>query len=97
VGVAGLAVGGIFGGLSLAAHQSYEQHCGSRAALPQGICDSTGSSGHTDAVLKGNLSTWFFVGGGVLTAAGLTMTFLAPPGKPTVALGPGSMAISGVF
>jgi hypothetical protein len=97
VGVAGLAVGGIFGGLSLAAHQNYEQHCGPRAGFAQGICDATGYSGHADAVLKGNLSTWFFVGGGVLTAAALAVTFLAAPGTPAVGLGPGSMTISAAF
>jgi hypothetical protein len=97
VGLAGLAAGGIFGALSLAAHQSYEQHCGSRVGYPPGVCDSIGYSGHSDAVLKGDLSTWFFVGGGVLTAAGLTVALFAGPGGPTVGVAPGLVTIRGTF
>ncbi len=97
VGLAGLAAGGIFGALSLAAHQSYEQHCGPRVGYAQGVCDSVGFAGHSDAVVKGDLSTWFFVGGGVLTAAGFAVAVLAAPGSPTVGVAPGFVTVRGTF
>ncbi len=99
VGVAGLIVGGIFGALSVSAHNSYEQNCGSNIGAPAGFCNAQGVSGQSDAASKGTLSTVFFVGGGVLAAGGAVLFFTAPrgAGATQVGVGPGSVVVSGRF
>jgi hypothetical protein len=100
VGLAALITGGIFGGLSIAAHNSYEQHCGSNlgSGVPSGQCDATGVSGQSDASTKGTISTVFFVAGGIAAAAGAVTYLIAPKGHHVeVGVGPGSIAVRGQF
>jgi hypothetical protein len=98
VGVAGVAAGAVFGILASSAKSDYEAHCGSSIHQPAGACDSTGISGHQDASTKATLSTAFFVGGGVLVAAGAVVFFTAPKAAGTsVGVGPGSVTLAGRF
>jgi hypothetical protein len=98
VGVAGVAAGAVFGLLASSAKSDYEAHCGSNIHQPAGACDSTGISGHQDASTKATLSTAFFVGGGVLVAAGAVVFFTAPKAAGTsVGVGPGSVTLAGRF
>jgi hypothetical protein len=101
VGVASLAAGGILGGLSMAAHSSYEKDCGSHlgAGVPSDLCNADGVSGEKDAATKGMLSTIFFIGGGVLGATGAVLFFTASKGGTTtqVGVGAGSVVLTGEF
>jgi hypothetical protein len=99
VGLASLVAGAIFGGLSLAAHRSYQNNCGSNIGAPAGFCNAQGVSGESDAALKGTLSTAFFIGGGVVTVAGAVLFFTAPKkgASAQVGLGLGSLVLKGQF
>jgi len=94
VGVLGLGIGAFFG-LRAASKQS-------EAGCPNNVCDP--SNGGRPESLKeaqsaGNLSTLFFVGGGVLAGGGLAMYLLAPrsPAGPAArvrpVVGPNAAAI----
>ena len=101
IGLASLAAGAVFGGLSLVAHNSYEKNCGSNLnpPAPAGTCTMQGVTGESDAALKGNLSTAFFIAGGVVTVAGAVLVFTAPKSgtNAQVGLGLGSILMSGQF
>ncbi len=100
VGAASVIAGAVFGGLSMSAHSSYEQNCGSSIGAPAGECNAQGVSGQSDAATKGTLSTVFLVGGGVALAAGAVLFFTAPKATPAsvqVGAGLGSVAIQGRF
>jgi hypothetical protein len=99
VGLAGLVTGAVFGLLAASAKNDYEEHCGSSIKAPAGQCDSTGLSEHSDAATKATVSTVLFVGGGALTAAGLTLWFTGAPGGPraSVAVTPGGALLRGEF
>jgi hypothetical protein len=99
VGVAGLALGGIFGALSIGAHGSYEKNCGSNIGAPPGQCNATGVTGESDAATKGTISTIAFVGGGVMVAAGAVLFLTAPAhaSSPEIGMGPGSVFLRGRF
>jgi hypothetical protein len=99
VGLASLAAGAIFGGLSMAAHGSYEKNCGTNIGAPAGLCNSQGVSGESDAATKGTLSTVFFIAGGVATVAGAALFFTSPkgPASSQVGVGPGSLVVKGQF
>jgi hypothetical protein len=98
VGVASLAAGAIFGGLSMAAHGSYENDCGGKIGAPAGFCNHQGVSGESDAATKGTLSTIFFLAGGVAAAAGAAVFFTAPRGDAMqVGVGPGAVVVKGRF
>jgi hypothetical protein len=100
VGVASLAAGAIFGGLSMAAHGSYEKNCGSQIGAPAaGLCNSQGVSGESDAATKGTLSTIFFIAGGVATVAGAVFFFTSPKGVASTQVGVGmeSVVVKGQF
>jgi hypothetical protein len=94
VGVAGLITGGVFGGLSMSAHNTYELNCGSNIGAPPGQCNAQGVSGESDAATKGTIATALLIGGGVLTAAGAAWYFLAPSGPKSVQVGVGLGAIT---
>jgi hypothetical protein len=85
VGVAGLAVGGVFGILALSQNASANSgHCGgSLGGANQ--CDPTGVSLRSQAVSYGNVSTVAFIAGGVLAAGGATLWLVAPSGHVQVA------------
>jgi hypothetical protein len=99
VGVAGLIAGGVFGALTISAHDAYEQDCGGNIGAPPGQCTPQGFRGEGDAANKGNLATGFFIAGGVATAAGVVWYFLAPSGKNGVRAGieMGGVVLSGAF
>jgi hypothetical protein len=99
VGLVALGAGAVFGLLSLSAHQSYEQNCGSKINAPAGFCTQTGVDGESDAATKGTLSTIFFIGGGALTAAGGVLFLVAPKGTVNAQVGvaPGGIAVRGWF
>jgi hypothetical protein len=99
VGLAGVVAGGIFGVLSISAHNNYENNCGSKAGLPSGDCNTAGVSGENDAAAKGNLSTGFFIGGGIVTVVGAALFLFAPsgPAGAQVGVGPGSVVVAGRF
>jgi hypothetical protein len=99
IGVASLAAGAIFGGLSMAAHGSYEKNCGSHIGAPAGLCNAQGVSGESDAATKGTLSTVFFVAGGVATVAGAALFFTSPKGAANTQVGVGveSVVVKGQF
>jgi hypothetical protein len=101
IGLVSLAAGAVFGGLSLVAHSNYEKNCGSNLnpPAPADQCTMQGVTGETDAALKGNLSTAFFIAGGVVTAAGAVLVFTAPKSgtNAQVGLGLGSILMKGQF
>jgi hypothetical protein len=73
VGVAGLAVGGVYGLLALSKKNESDPDC-----LGQKCSTPTATELHNDAVRAGNLSTTFFVAGGVVTAASLALLLSLP-------------------
>jgi len=99
VGLAALAVGGIFGVLTMSAHNNYEQHCGAAIGAPAGSCDERGVVGESDATSKGTLSTIFFAGGAVAAAAAVILFVTAPKGTrgARVGVGPGGVIVGGRF
>jgi hypothetical protein len=98
VGAASIVTGAIFGGLSIAAHSNYEKYCGANIGAPAGQCMSPGLNGEKDAATKGNLSTAFFVVGGLALAAGAGLFFLAPASAGAqVGIGPGMFVMKGRF
>jgi hypothetical protein len=99
VGIAGLIAAGVFGGLSLSAHRSFTQHCGSNIGAAANECDAIGISGQQDAESKGNIATGFLVGGGVATAVGLALFVLGSTSKTDVhvGVGPTGFAVIGRF
>jgi hypothetical protein len=99
VGAASVIAGAIFGGLSLAAHGSYERDCGSNVGAPRGFCTSQGVSGESEAATKGTLSTLFFVAGGVAATAGAIVFLTAPRANatPQVGIGLATVVMGGRF
>jgi hypothetical protein len=99
VGVASLAAGAILGGLSIAAHSSYEKNCGNNIGAPAGLCNSQGVNGESDAATKGTLSTIFFIAGGVAGVAGGALFFasLKGPARTQVGVGVDSVIVKGRF
>jgi hypothetical protein len=75
VGVAGLAMGGIAGGIALGKHASLAPSCpGGHCLNQQSAVDSYN--------LAGNISTAGFVVGGVLAATGVVLLVTAPRKRP---------------
>jgi hypothetical protein len=91
-GIAGLGVGAYFGVLSLDRHRDAEPHCSGN------VCDATGVSLRNDARQAGNAATVALAAGGALLLGGVITFAMAPRAsdyRPTVAVGPGSLMISG--
>ncbi len=96
VGAAGIVAGAIFGAFA------FSTWADARDACPANRCSSQDGIDASDrAHLWGNLSTGFFVAGGVLAAAGAVMLFTAPKRHVALALTPrgdGALfALSGAF
>jgi hypothetical protein len=70
VGAAGLAAGGAFGIASILQHDSAAKACPTTPCTTQDGVDSK-----SNAIVYGNVSTWSFVGGGVLAATGAIVFF----------------------
>jgi hypothetical protein len=101
VGVAGLAVGGIFGAVALSKNsQANSGHCGGSLGSAN-QCDATGVDLRSSAVSAGNVSTIGFVAGGVLLATGATLFLIAPSGHvqaaPAVGTSGGGVIVRGDF
>ena len=96
-GVAGLAVGGVMGGLAMGKQSDAEDGC------PNGRCSAEGNEARSSAGTFADVSTAMFIAGGVLAAAGVVIIIVAPKGggeeTPTAALhvAPGSFGIVGGF
>jgi hypothetical protein len=99
LGVAGLAVGTIFGFQTKSKWSAAEKHCDGR------FCDPEGVSLAADAKTNGNVSTVAFAIGGVALVAGGVLWFLAPSTSPapSVSLAPeigagrGGVSVRGRF
>jgi len=74
LGVAGLAVGTVFGLQAISRNNDSKADCDAMS-----VCGPTGLSARHDAQSAGNVSTVAFVAGGVLVAGGATMFVLAKP------------------
>jgi hypothetical protein len=74
IGVAGLAVGGVFGGLAFSATSSAKALCKGTACSPAAGDDIARSK------LYGNVSTGAFIAGGAVAVTGLVLTIVAPGG-----------------
>ncbi|HWP07689.1 MAG TPA: hypothetical protein VNN72_18185 [Polyangiaceae bacterium] len=96
VGLAGLAAGGIFGYLTIAAKHRQTDNCSSQTKCPD---YETASDAHEDAKTFGTISTVAFIAGGAATVAGAVLVLTAKPthsgvGRPGLALRP-SVAAGG--
>jgi hypothetical protein len=95
VGVAGLAVGGIFGGLALSSWNSASSECPSAKS-----CSGQAINDHNSAGTSASVSNVGFIAGAVLLAGGLTVYFTAPKDRApaaSVGVGPGSVIVGGRF
>lgn len=82
VGIAALAAGAVFGLRAKKLDSDSTKHGDCSASG----CDAHGLSLNHDARKAGNLSTAFFIGGGVLVAAGITLVVVgAPHADPSTA------------
>lgn len=72
IGVAGLAVGGVFGALALSDNNDAKARCLGT------VCDSQGYTETADAKHAATASTIAFVAGGAITAAGLVLLITSP-------------------
>jgi hypothetical protein len=94
VGVAALAVGGVFGGLAIS--KKNNSGCTSK-----GVCPPADAQNWRDAGTAASTSTILFVAGGVFVAGGLAMWFLAPSSKvqaaPAVGTNGGGIVVRGTW
>jgi hypothetical protein len=98
--VAGLALGSVFGALTMEEVARQHSDCASPASCPR---RSNALSDHSSATTDSLVSSVAFAAGGALLAAGLTLFFTARPSDERRASGivlipgPGSMSLSGRF
>jgi len=95
VGLAGVALGAVFGGLTFSAASAVNNDCPNHRD-----CSSQTLRDHANAVTFGTVSDVGFIAGGVLVATGLTLYFTAPNGpSPTVGLDvePAGFRLTGRF
>jgi serine/threonine-protein kinase len=95
VGVAGLAVGGVFGLVSKSKHDDADTHC--KLGPSGNACDATGVSLDADAVSAGNISTVAFGAGAAALVTGVVLWLTAPsPSSVTVGVGPAPRGAAGL-
>ncbi len=82
VGVAGVAVGAIFGALALS--EDTQSFC---SPTDTSTCTPAGASARSDAHTFAHVSTAGFVAGGVLLAGGVVLLATAPRAKAATAVG----------
>jgi hypothetical protein len=95
VGLAGVAVGAVFGIVASSSWSKADKACPSHAG-----CSASATSDRSSAVTDATVSTVGFIAGGVLAAAGVTLFLVAPRSTaPAVGLQvrPGGLAINGTF
>lgn len=102
-GVAGLAVGSIFGLVTLSEYNTSNSAAGGGCKSGSSVC-ATSTDERDTAYRNGNVSTVAFVVGGLGLATGAVLWFTAPRSsstptrdQPSVAMGPGSLLVRGVF
>ncbi len=78
VGIAGLAVGSVFGVLTIDKKNVTDEHC-------KPGCDGTGSAAQADGRTFGAVSTVSFIAGAVLLAGGVTLIVLSPKAEKKTA------------
>ena len=94
VGVAGIIVGGIFGGLAIGKKNDAAPNCTSDFSR----CNSAGKASVDDAMTFGTISTIGFIAGGVLAATGITIFLVAPKSAHvTAAFSPFGATLRGTF
>jgi hypothetical protein len=93
VGVAGIAVGTVFGLKSKSKHDDAVGHCGDLG------CDAQGVTLRSDAISAGNVSTVAFIAGAVGLVGGVLLwsTAKGPDSGTQVGLGLGSVLVRGAF
>jgi hypothetical protein len=98
VGLAGIAVGGIFGGIALSNKTSGSSHC-----VGSGVCDQDGFNSMQNSRRAATVSDIAFSAGGALLLTGLVLVVTAPrrgSTTATIAIGPvslGSWATGGLL
>lgn len=96
VGIAGLVVGGVFGGLAIGKKNDAVPLC-----LPDfSKCTTAGKASVDDAMTFANVSTVAFIAGGVLAAVGLTIFLVAPHAKEqkvSLVVSPFGASLGGVW
>jgi hypothetical protein len=101
VGVAGIAVGSVFGLMSISQKNQQQSACGSTPSCT-GTDHAQAVSDHASAVTDGLVSTVGIVAGGALLVGGAVLFFAVPgPGDvqvtPSVGAGGGGLSLSGSF
>lgn len=104
VGVAGLAVGGVFGMLTISEKNKQVDACGSPCSAAS---HAEGSTDRSNALTDGTISTAAFVAGGALLVGGAVLFFTAAPSSrqpatglvvtPSVGPGGGALLLRGAF
>ncbi len=95
VGVAGVIVGGLFGGLAIGKKNDASPMCTSDFSR----CTSAGKALVDDAMTFATISTIGFIAGGILAAAGVVVFVIAPKSKEAVSVSfaPSGFTIGGAF
>jgi hypothetical protein len=86
VGIAGVAVGAVFGLRALSLRSDASQNCNA----DRSVCTSEGAADLNRARTSANISTMAFIAGGALLAGGTVLILTAPSadaGRPSVAVG----------
>ena len=96
-GLAGLAVGGVFGALALG-----KDHAATNAGCDASTCPTAaGLQDTSDALMLARVSTWSFVVGAVVAAGGVTLWLTAPKTATAtsawIAPAPGGAVLGGSF
>lgn len=91
LGAAGLATGLVAGWMTMSAKVDADDHC------PRTGCDADGLSAQREGKTWSTVSTAAFIGGGVLTAAGLGILLFGPSSRGAVGLGPGTVSYGATF
>ncbi len=95
VGLAGVAVGTVFGLQSMSKKADADRHCDGDRCFT-----TTGVELREDAITAGNVSTVAFIVGAAGLAGGAVLWFTAPESKErelAVTIGPGALALRGTF
>ncbi|HEY6463680.1 MAG TPA: hypothetical protein VIY73_26105 [Polyangiaceae bacterium] len=97
VGVAGLAVGTVFGVIALSKNSAANSgNCGGSLGGAND-CNQTGVNDRSSAVTAGNVSTVALIAGGVLAAGGATLFLVAPSSHVQVGATAGGVLLRGDF
>lgn len=93
LGVVGIGVGTVFGLTAKSKWSDAQGHCVNAECDPEGVTLAD------DAKSAGNLSTVFFIAGGVLAAGGAVLFFTAPGSKTSVSarVTPNRVMLEGAF